>query len=65
MSINRVRLDELALGAFQLWLADLTDGEVADMLCGNSSAYRGMPNLSPWVEQQEINEVWEYHEAQR
>ena len=63
--IARERLNELAIQAFQHWLDDLTNGEVDDMLRGNSASYTGMPNLSRWLDQHELNEVCEYSESER
>lgn len=48
--MNRQVLIELAEEAFHHFVREYTDGELLDMLSGNSGAYGGMPDLSNWVE---------------
>ena len=62
--ISRTRMLELAQMAFVDYCTDCTDGELHDMLIGNAIAYSGMPDLSQWLEQFQLNEVCEYDRRQ-
>jgi len=46
---ERHGLEWKAREAFDLWIQDLTDGELKDLLEGNFKAYSGMPDLTPWL----------------
>ena len=48
MDKYRKSLLEDATQAFDSWISDLTNGELKDMLIGNSRTYTGMPDLSEY-----------------
>ena len=52
--MNRATIENIATDAFKDYISNLTDGELLDMLSGNSGAYSGMPNLFPYADQETI-----------
>lgn len=56
----KAKLEGLAIAAFELWVSDLTEGEIYDMLVGNQKAYSEMPNLHRYVNQDDVPEPTQF-----
>ncbi len=61
---DRKLLNDEATEAFRDWVIGLSDGELYDMMVGNASSYHGIPDLSQWVDRQNIDSPLQFLRAE-